>query len=156
MKHLESNLPASNKQAMSRHFLQNAFQIQDSTFTFTISHSIYCSPHHLYHQHMKSVLKYCVSIEFHLSNQSALSYVCLFFHRSFVSWNLYVWLCSKRSPCLQSGPLACDAPEANGPPEPYLMWGADVVYHHCQVNIFKNLMFFSSKIDRGRWYSPNI
>ena len=37
MKHLESNLPASNKQAMSRHFLQNAFQIQDSTFNFTFN-----------------------------------------------------------------------------------------------------------------------
>ena len=39
MKHLESNLPASNKQAMSRHFLQNAFQIQDSTFTFHIKYT---------------------------------------------------------------------------------------------------------------------
>ena len=83
MKHLESNLPASNKQAMSRHFLQNAFQIQDSTFTFHISHSIYCSPNHLYHQHLKSVLKYCISIEFHLSYLSALSYVCLYFSSQF-------------------------------------------------------------------------
>ena len=37
-------------------------------------------------------------------------------------------VCSKRSPCLQSGPLACDAPEANGPPLPYLMGTTDVGY----------------------------
>ena len=66
MKHLESNLPASNKQAMSRHFLQNAFQIQDSIFTFTF-HIQYTAHHAICI--INTVLKYCVSIEFHLSNQ---------------------------------------------------------------------------------------